>query len=352
MNRTTTLLLLALLMNLVGFARERAGYVEWQNVFVDFFYSDKCAAPAVLPFFSFLDNAPGAFQEQAERPDLAQIKEVESIKALRGKHSGQRYKLTGEVVITFQQNYHNRKYIQDDSGAILIDDKDGVMEEHYQRYDGITGLQGKLKTTKNVLEFQPIADPGKATSTRNIVEPVFLTIEEFNRNPEKYQSQLIALQQVRFKAADGDAVFKVGQHYILTDGGFNTLMTTSFYNADYIGHRIPQVLQKNLTGIAGSVDGSGQLFIRDKSALQTEEMVSGKLKNDAVKIYPNPAVDYFKIDINGRAQVEIFSVIGKRVLHQKIQNSTSIAVDHLKSGVYMVKVEQEGTIVTKKLIIQ
>ncbi|MCK9434650.1 MAG: chitobiase/beta-hexosaminidase C-terminal domain-containing protein, partial [Candidatus Cloacimonetes bacterium] len=102
---------------------------------------------------------------------------VENIAELRAQTTGSNvYTLTGEAILTFQQSSRNQKYIQDATGAILIDDNAGNITTTYNLYDGITGISGTLTLYSNLLQFVPVADPGEATSSNNVVEPEVRTL--------------------------------------------------------------------------------------------------------------------------------------------------------------------------------
>jgi hypothetical protein len=63
------------------------------------------------------------------------------------------YTITGEVILTLQGNYRNHKYIQDATGAILIDDVAGTITTTYDLGDGITGITGELSMFENMRQF-------------------------------------------------------------------------------------------------------------------------------------------------------------------------------------------------------
>jgi Secretion system C-terminal sorting domain len=69
------------------------------------------------------------------------------------------------------------------------------------------------------------------------------------------------------------------------------------------------------------------------------------------KIYPNPASDYFTIEMeNELKSVEIYSIHGQKVL---TSNSKSINVSDLSKGIYFVRIEDQNSAVsTQKLIIK
>ncbi|WP_054852539.1 T9SS type A sorting domain-containing protein [Olleya sp. ITB9] len=114
-----------------------------------------------------------------------------------------------------------------------------------------------------------------------------------------------------------------------------------------------------------------QFLIRQDSATETPFMIMDELKiattwNDATlstktfevvdnfNIYPNPT-NTGSVTIttknNTTIAVTVFDVLGKQVLSQTIQNN-SLDVSNLTTGVYILKLNQEGAIATKRLIIQ
>ncbi|WP_400079703.1 endonuclease [Winogradskyella sp. R77965] len=73
-----------------------------------------------------------------------------------------------------------------------------------------------------------------------------------------------------------------------------------------------------------------------------------------VKIYPNPTKDLVKIDLtqNIETRIEIYDILGKRILTTEIKESTSLNVSSLKHGLYLIRFTQKDKSETKRLIIQ
>ncbi len=183
---------------------------------------------------SFITQATYAFEEVVQVNDLAELR------SMYAADPAVYYEVTGEVVLTFQQNYRHQKYVQDASAAILIDDNPGVINTTYQIGDGITGLIGSLTEYGNMLEFIPATDPGAPTSTGNVITPQVITISEMMTNFEEYEAELVQLMDVTF--ANGGELFATGTTYPISDdskaeGNFYT----NFYDADYIGTPVPPV---------------------------------------------------------------------------------------------------------------
>ncbi len=73
-----------------------------------------------------------------------------------------------------------------------------------------------------------------------------------------------------------------------------------------------------------------------------------------LKIYPNPVNNgtlFVESDANTERTITLFDVLGKQVLNTTTSNNT-INVSALNSGVYMVKVIEEGKTETRKLVIK
>jgi len=159
------------------------------------------------------------------------------------------YTLISEAILTYQEDWRNSKYIEDETAGILIDDSPGIITTQYDIYDGITGIQGTLSVFGNMLQFVPQEDPGAATSSNNVIEPLVITMEEFVNNFMDYQARLITIENVYF--ADPEGNFVNGTVYDFTDGDIVAEFRTTFYGVDYIGDPIPEVLL-NLTGLPNS----------------------------------------------------------------------------------------------------
>jgi hypothetical protein len=75
---------------------------------------------------------------------------------------------------------------------------------------------------------------------------------------------------------------------------------------------------------------------------------------EGLAMYPNPLKGdtlLFTSTANADKSVQIYDVLGKEVLNSKVINNT-LNVSGLSSGIYVVKVTEEGKIATKKLVIE
>lgn len=196
-----------------------------------------------------------AYASANAKEDVVQVANLGALLQESFEENTTVYEITGEVILTYQQDFRNQKYIQDETGAIMIDDapsgnfNPGIITSEYQVYDGITGLKGTISIFGNMRQFVPTEDPGEATSQNNEVVPVEVSLTDFVNNFMDYQSLLITLLDVSFVDPEGN--FANGQVYTINDGEINAGFRTTFFGEDYIGTPIPQG-EFNITGLPNS----------------------------------------------------------------------------------------------------
>lgn len=287
-------------------------------------------------------------------PECEPSTNVSSIADLRAGTIGETYTLTSEAVLTYQQSNRNQKYIEDATAAILIDDSEGNITTTYNIGDGITGVTGELSSYNGVLQFVPESDPGAATSTGLTVSPQIVTIADFTANYADYESEMIAFANVTFTDADGTVTFDKGSNYMLSNGTDQITMRTNFWDADYIDEVIP-TNTVNVVGIAAQYDNgtdpvTPQIFATDVNAT----LAADNFTASQFTLYPNPTSNGFvsiQTKTKGAVNVEVYNLLGKRVLAANNINS-QLNVSALTTGVYLVKVSQDGVAATKKLIVK
>ena len=264
------------------------------------------------------------------------------------------YQITGEVVLTFQQDYRNKKYIQDGTAGIEIDDDPGMVTTAYNVGDGILGLTGTLEEYNGLLQIHPVKDPGAATSVGNPISPVTVTIAEFKANFEDYEAEVVSIDTVEFEMS---GEFETGTNYDILRGPESTVFRTHFYDADYIGTTIPG--SANITGIAIEYQGTAQLAARDSNDIEIvnpTSINSGMISLGALNVYPNPASEFVNIELPldvFDAQVELMDLSGNRLLMKKANSSVvNIDISNLYSGVYVVRVITENHIYINRMVVR
>jgi len=76
------------------------------------------------------------------------------------------------------------------------------------------------------------------------------------------------------------------------------------------------------------------------------------LKNDDLILFPNPTITSFSINNEGLSTVEIYSINGKLVVNTTVLGKEAVSVSKLSSGIYAVKIITDGSVVTKRLVVE
>lgn len=278
------------------------------------------------------------------------------------------YHLTGEVILTFQQSFRHQKYIQDATGAILIDDQPGVITTPYNIGDGITGITGTLsRYTTQMLQFWPTMNAPAASSTGNNIPVPVVTIGEINNNLEMFQSRLVRINNVHFDNPTGN--YASGQSYNLTDNTGTMVFRTQFYDADYIGTPM-HTGTFNLRGIVIQFNTTSQITARMLSdfnpPVANDDEVVVPATTQLIGNYPNPfnpnTTIRFSLEKAAPAQVTIFNQKGQVVKtyelpaaekglnniswNGKDNNGQSVA-----NGVYFFRLKSGSFTSTKKMVM-
>ncbi len=227
--------------------------------------------------------------------DVVPVIEIANLAELRNQviDDGSVYRITGEVVITFQQSFRNQKWIQDSTAAVMIDDNAGKIMTEYNVGDGVTNLTGTLTVYGGMYELIPVMNSAPASSTDNVVVPEIITLQEFKTNFEMYESELVTLENVTFIDGDGVATYANGTVYPLTDGIDTVDFRTTFYGVDFIGELIFQDVM-NVTGIMNSRSTGDFISSRNLEDLGVAPYVPDTLKTYwAANVANNNLPDYF-----------------------------------------------------------
>lgn len=275
--------------------------------------------------------------------------EAATLAELRAGTLGETYTLTGEAVLTFQQDFRNQKFVEDATAGILIDDSPGIITTAFNIGDGITGVRGTLNEFNGMLQFSPIEDPGAATSTGNPVEPQMVTSTELMANPNDFESEYVELVQVFIDNTIPN--WETGTEYILTTPAGDYTFRTTFFDADYIGQEVPTT-ESNIAGII-TERNNGDYFITARDAADITEFLSVNENTlTRLSIFPNPSTDFVTIQtaIDGQKGVEVYDITGKKII--ETVTSSTVDVRELAPGLYILKVSQNNTTASLKLIIK
>jgi hypothetical protein len=286
----------------------------------------------------------------------------ETLLDLRTSATGQSYRYTGDAVMTyFRPNNRNQRYIQDASGAVLIDDNPGTITTTYNVGDVFSGLIGNLGAFSGTTQFVPQLDPG-APAANVAVEPPTVTLAELDF--AIHESMLVRVENVSFSAT-GD--FSSGTNYQITDPSLGEDQTvvfrTSFSESNYIGQPIPTD-NVNLTALVTQFSGTIQLVARsldDFEIVTSNELTEGPKVFSLNQNYPNPfnpsTLIRYNIAEASEVRLAVYDILGRRVatLVNELQTPGAYTVNfnanHLASGTYIYRLEAGNFVSIKKMML-
>ena len=189
--------------------------------------------------------------------DVVEVANIEELYEQEADNSTV-YLIMGEVIITHQHGQRNQKFVQDNTAAIIIDDSQGIITTQYNLYDGITELKGKLSLYNSLLQLIPTEDPGEATSTGNLVEPLVIT---FNDLDTTYQSMLVRINEVDFDTEL--ETLNPSTNYDVFDPTGTCVIRTPSQSAqlDYFGTEVPNGT-RDMIAIVSQFNDVVQIFPR------------------------------------------------------------------------------------------
>ncbi|WP_052467071.1 T9SS type A sorting domain-containing protein [Psychroserpens damuponensis] len=277
---------------------------------------------------------------------------VATVAELRAGTVGQVYLLSGEAIITYNvtDNGRNQRYIQDATGGILIDDAPGTLTPTLNIGDGLTGLEGQLGEFNGVLQFVPVADITGPSSTGTTITPEDVTVTQYLAAGESYESELIRITGVTFSDT---GAFEDNTNYVITAGADATEMRVTFGDENLVGASIPTTMS-SVIGLGSEFNGLYQVLPRYVTDVAGSSLSVEDVENNTFSMYPNPtSTGYVNIlATNDNAiSVSVYDILGKQVINQTLSNNR-VDVSALNTGLYIVKISQNGASVTKKLVIK
>lgn len=264
------------------------------------------------------------------------------------------YRVTGQVINTHTDADTNQvMYFQDATGGIKVYDPEYEIQS-YNAGDAVSNIRGRLQSVNDVLELVPTyVDWGAPDTTGSTVGVPTVTIATLITNWEDYESELVNINGVTFTDAGGTFVAAAGAtgNYDITDSSGGPIsFRTDFGTADYIGGTIPSG-SSNMVVIVSEFFGSVQVTARN---LADFTLSTQSFDLDLFKLYPNPTSTGL-INVtspNSEAMnVQVFDILGKQVKNETLTNNT-LNVSDLNTGVYILKIIQNNTSTTKKLVIR
>jgi endonuclease I/chitodextrinase len=146
-----------------------------------------------------------------------------------------------------------------------------------------------------------------------------------------------------------------------TDGTFNvsvngTMVGTIAYSDTEQTITIPNINIEN--NISVVIDGNSTSSNRVKfddlyytcfTALSVDEF-----NLTEIKLHPNPVKQYLTVDLksDSNTTIEIYDILGKHVFTSILNKTSTINLQALRAGIYIVKITQNNATISKKLVKQ
>ncbi|TCO09749.1 T9SS type A sorting domain-containing protein [Natronoflexus pectinivorans] len=278
--------------------------------------------------------------------------EVSSIAELRdGNTDGTYYHLTSEVFLTFATSNRNQKFVQDATGAVLIDDDEGIITTQYDLYDGIKDIVGTLSVFQDMLQLIPAKNTPEANSVNNSITPEVVTLEDLT---SAHQGMLVTILKATIDPA-GDETFAEPETYSISDDSGSGSLRVYANDLDFIGEAIPTAAQ-DITGVIHQRFAVLRLVPRFAADITPSSTVNIPLnETGSFSIFPNPVKDVLSINSAEAIRlVEVYNAVGSLVL-SSAKNATDVTLNmsNLPGGIYLVKLTYtDGTIAVQKVVKQ
>lgn len=135
----------------------------------------------------------------------------------------------------------------------------------------------------------------------------------------------------------------------------NVVGTIAYGNQDEVQTiTIPNINIENSVTITidGNSTASNRVVFDDLSWTCYSTLGVSDFDISNIKIYPNPVKNQLSIRLNTATEtsVDIYDVLGKKVISKLIYNSDTISTQSLSSGIYILKITQGNASISKKLI--
>ncbi len=144
-----------------------------------------------------------------------------------------------------------------------------------------------------------------------------------------------------------------------TDGDGNAAVVASYVDVT----TAPDTTLIDITGLSPSSKYRFCMVMQDASGTNDIDVYSVEFsttagtateveaENPVVKIYPNPAREYIRLEgVPTGSRVEIYDISGKKVYEVRGFRGGAVDISELRPGVYNVRVIGKGYLLTKKLV--
>ena len=115
-------------------------------------------------------------------------------------------------------------------------------------------------------------------------------------------------------------------------------------------HANPRLVEGSANIVMDLFVGSDPSNILNSITLDIHAGVSTSTKEvskDAIKVYPNPTVDFFQINYDNVSKVAVYNIVGSKMVEFAAYPDKSYDVSDLKQGIYLVRMTDDQSKVIK-----
>ncbi|WP_299100687.1 endonuclease [uncultured Winogradskyella sp.] len=135
-----------------------------------------------------------------------------------------------------------------------------------------------------------------------------------------------------------------------------TLVGTIAYGDTEQTITIPNInIENNVSIVIDGNTGTGNRVMFDDLSYTCYAGLSlDDHSTNTVKLYPNPVNNQLTVALNSNIDttIEIYDILGKLILNSEINKTSTLNVENLKTGIYIIKISQGDSTITKKLVKQ
>ncbi|MUU78216.1 endonuclease [Winogradskyella endarachnes] len=133
-----------------------------------------------------------------------------------------------------------------------------------------------------------------------------------------------------------------------------TLVGTIAYGDTQQTITIPNINVENNVSIVidGNSETSNRVMFDDLSYTCYSSLSLGEFNIETIELYPNPVNHNLTVELKSNIDttIEIFNMLGKQIVKNIINKTSTLNLEALNTGIYIVKITQGNSTITKKLV--
>ncbi len=239
-------------------------------------------------------------------------------------------RINNPVTIThiYTQNDIPMWAVQDESGALFVSDDYGLIAGTYNVGDQVVGLIGMPSVSFGTMTYTIAITPA-ASIGNQVIEPLVLTLAEWQADAAKYCSYLVRINDVSF--AETENALAYGTQYEFTQGELSSKMNL-YAGSELIGKTLPA--KADIIGIVRNPSGN-LISPRSKADIIAK---AGETTGVESIVAANVWVADGALHVQGAdaMTVEVLNIAGQTILTETFAaGAHAISLDN---GMYLVKV--------------